>query len=250
MRTRFHIPRPRPVAHALAAGSRLRRWHSPLGIVLLASLAAAGGCANGARLASVWRDPDFQAASLRKPMVVAVGRTPRERRLFEDKLASALRARGVDALPSYPVVGDERVDSARVDTAMHRMGCDGIFVARVVDRQTVTRYYPPAGAAAGYGIYRAPGAYHAGWWPYYSLGYAYATTAGYTIADQRISVETNLYRYADGRLVWSGLSRQWLSGFDEPGAEIGSVVRELAAEVVRTNVVAQSNVASRRSTSP
>lgn len=215
---------------------RRRVWRAAplLAATLLLALGAA--CARPQRLASVWRDPAFEGGSLRRPMVVAVGRTPRERRLFEDELTATLKDRGVDALPSYPYVGDERVDSALVDAAMHRTGCDGIFVSRLVDRQTVQRYYPPT-PAGGYGYYAVPGAYHGGWWSYYSLGYGYAQTPGYTVTNQQVSVETNLYRQSDGRLVWSGLSRQWLSTSDVPGAESAPVVRELVAELIRSGVV-------------
>lgn len=202
-------------------------------VVLL--LLAAAGCARQNRMSSVWRDPAFETGSLRRLMVVAVGRTPRERRLYEDAFVTSLKAKGVDAMPSYPAVGDERVDSASVDTAMHRMGCDGIVVSRVVDRQTVQRYYPPVPVGYGFGrtYYGLPGAYAGGWWPYYSLGYAYASTPGYTVTNQRVSVESNLYRQADGRLVWSGLSREWVSESDAPGAEIGPMVRQLSEELVR-----------------
>lgn len=219
--------------------SRARRISKVAGALLLA---AAAGCARPNQLTSTWRDPAIEPGALRRLMVVAVGRTSRERRLYEDAVVTALRARGIDALPSYPEVGDERVDSARVDTAMHRMGCDGIVVSRVVDRQTVQRYYPPAAAGygLGHGYYGLPRAYHGGWWPYYSLGYAYAASPGYTVSNQRVSVESNLYQQRDGRLVWSGLSREWLSQGDPPGAEIAPMARQLAAELARSAVVVSS----------
>lgn len=205
----------------------------------LIGLGAVDGCARRARLESVWRDPTFRGGSLRRLRVVAVGRTPRERRVFEDDLTAAPRACGVDALPSYQYVGDERVDSARVDSAMHRTKCDGVLVSRVVNRQTVERYSPPR-PLGGYGYsgaYAVPGLYHGGWWPYYSLGSAFTSTPGYPVANQRVSVETNLAWQADGRLVWSELSRQWLSTSDAPGAERAPVVRELVAALARFAVV-------------
>lgn len=212
-------------------------------IALAALTLSSAGCATQNRLASVWRDPAVEAGSLRRLMVVAVGRTPRERRLYEDALVTALRANGIDAMPSYPAVGDERVDSARVDTAMHRMGCDGIVVSRVVDRQTVQRYYPPVPVGYGFGrtYYGFPSAYYGGWWPYYSLGYAYAASPGYTVTNQRVSVESNLYQQRDGRLVWSGLSREWVSDSDPADAEIAPMVRQLATELLRAGVVGTSS---------
>lgn len=198
------------------------------------------GCARTARLASTWRDPGAPQASLARLLVVAVGRTPGERRAFEDRFAAELRARGMDALPSYPLIGDGRVDSALVDAQRHRAGCDGIFVSRVVDRQVVRQYYDGGNGRAGYyghgAYYGPPSAYHRGWWPYYSLGFASVASLGYA-EDQVISVETNLYRHADGLLVWSGLSRQWLGSLQSVGDATPGVVRELVAELARSGVV-------------
>ena len=205
-------------------------------VVFLALVLA--GCARTARLASTWRDPAFQDTPLTRLLVVAVGRTPAERRLFEDRFVEDLRAQGVDVQPSYRVIGDARVDSALVDASMHREGCDGILVSRIVDRQTVRRHYGLYGGPGygGRGYYGPPSAYHRGWWPYYSLGYA--SVAGRASEDeQRVTVETNLYRHDNGQLVWSGISRQWLASSQGPGYETPAVVRELVAEIARAGVV-------------
>ena len=224
---------------AASVSSRTYQWRCA-GLALAAMLGlAASGCARTARLASTWRDPGFQDSSLTRPLIVAVGRTPGERRAFEDGFANALRARGVDARPSYALIGDSRVDSALVDAQMHRSGCDGILVSRVVDRRTVRRYYGVYASPTAYawhGYYGPPSAYHAGWWPYYSLGYAYAAKQAYE-EDQRVSVETNLYRHDNGQLVWSGVSRQWVAPSAGPGDEAPAVIRELVAELLRSNVV-------------
>ena len=222
-----------------ATSRRRRSWQWWLSLLLLPVLAVlSASCARAASLASTWRDPAFQDTSLAKLLIVAVGRTPGERRLFEDRFAENLRARGVDAQPSYRLIGDARVDSALVDASMHREGCDGILVSRVVDRQTVRRYYGLYGGPgySGHGYYGPPSAYHAGWWPYYSLGSGYTANHA-SDDDQRVTVETNLYRHDNGQLVWSGISRQWLASSQGPGEETPAVVRELVAEIARSGVV-------------
>jgi hypothetical protein len=211
-------------------------------VAFLATVALTlAACARTARLDSTWRDPGFQDSSLNRLLVVAAGRTPLERRLFEDQFVAALRARGVEAQASYALIGDAKVDSALVEAQMHRAGCDGILVSRVVDRQTVRRYYgggyAPAYNQGRLGYFGPPSGYHGGWWPYYSLGYGYATSGAFAADDQRVSVETNLYRHDNGQLVWSGLSRQWLTSASAPGSETGDVVRALVAELTRVNVV-------------
>lgn len=236
LRNRFFMP---PDPHP--RGRRARRGALALAALALGTLTL-GACAGTSRLASTWRDPGFQDSSLARLLVVAVGRSPGERRRFEDQFVAALRARGVDARASYPLIGDERADSALVDAHAQRAGCDGIFVSRVVDRQMVRRSYGIGGygaygAHAPVGYYGPPSGYHAGWWPYYSYGYASANAGAFAVEDQRVSVETNLYRHGDGQLVWSGLSRQWLSASAGPGDEIAGVVRELVAELAGARVM-------------
>lgn len=213
-----------------------RPWLSLIALLLFAVLSAS--CARNARLASTWRDPAFQDTSLAKLLIVAVGRTPGERRMFEDRFAEDLRGEGVDAAASYRLIGDVRIDSALVDASMHREGCDGILISRVVDRQTIRRYYPLYGGPgySGHGYFGPPSAYHAGWWSYYSLGPGYIANRA-SDDEQRVTVETNLYRHDNGQLVWAGISRQWLASSQGPGDETPAVVRELVAELARSGVV-------------
>ena len=214
------------------------------GLLALAGVLLLSACAGTSRLASTWRDPGFQDGSLNRLLVVAVGRTPGERRAFEDRFASALHERGVNAEPSYLLIGDGRVDSALVEAQMHRAGCDGILVTRVIDRRVVRRYYGQIFGSPYYNLprhrvayYGPPSVYHEGWWPYYSAGYAYSIEAPGPIEDQQISVETNLYRHANGQLVWSGLSRQLLSPTETLNNSNDGVVRELVSDLTRSGVV-------------
>lgn len=222
-------------------GRRARRGAFVLTALALGMLTL-GACARTSRLANTWRDPGFRDSSLTRLLVVAVGRSPGERRRFEDHFVAALRARGVDARASYPLIGDARADSALVDAQARQAGCDGILVSRIVDRQMVRRSYGIGGYGAyavhgPVGYYGPPSGYHTGWWPYYSYGYTTATAGAFAVEDQRVSVETNLYRHGDGQLVWSGLSRQWLAASAGPGDEVAGVVRELVAELTGARVV-------------
>ncbi|MDX2057213.1 MAG: hypothetical protein SFV24_05375 [Gemmatimonadales bacterium] len=206
--------------------TRYRGCLAALGVLFIA------GCGSATRLTSVWIDPGFKTNSLHKLMIIGIATTPAIRRAFEDRFAAALKAQGIEAEPSYPLVGDGNLDSARVSAAMHRTGCDGVFVTRLVDQKTVTTYYPPIPSHLG-----APSAYYYGWYGYYSLGYSYLGAPGYTIQSQVVHFETNLYRVSDDHLVWSALSREWLDQSQTPGEEVDPFVRQLVSGLVRTRVV-------------
>jgi len=193
---------------------------------------------NATRLTTVWTDPAFETNSLRKLMVIGIARNATVRRVFEDRFTAALRAQGIEAEPSYPLVGDGNLDSARLGSDMHRTGCDGVFVTRIVDQTTVRTYYWPTAAYLG-GPWAAPGQYRFGWYGYYWLGYSYAGAPGYTVENQVVNFETNLYRVADGQLVWSALSQEWLGLSETPGTEVVPFVRQLVSALLDSRIVAR-----------
>ena len=208
-------------------------------VLLYASLGASAllvlsGCSSSTRLTTVWSDPVSRPGTLHKLMVIDVAKSPTIRRAFEDRFAAALKARGIEAQPSYGLVGDATLDSAQVSMEMHNGHCDGVLVTRVMDQKMVRTYYPPTSAYR-----RVPAAYHGGWYSYYSAGYGYLTTPGYTVEKQLVNMETNLYRVSDGVLVWSALSRTWLEEAETPGEEINPVVQQLVRGLAGSAVIAR-----------
>lgn len=192
------------------------------------------GCSSSTQLTTVWSDPAVQPRALQKLMVINVAKNATVRRAFEDRFASALKSRGIDAVPSYQLVGDVGLDldSTHTSMEMHKNHCDGVFVTRVVDEKTVKTYYPPTTRTV-------PRSYYGGWYSYYSRGYEYVTTPGYAVQNQIVNMETNLYRVSDGALVWSALSRTWLQESDTPGDETNQVVRQLVRGLSNTKIISQ-----------
>ena len=126
------------------------------------------------------------------------------------------------------------VDEARDENGRRsHCHCDAVFVTRLVDQTTVRSYYPPT----------AP--HYAGWYDYYSRAYAYAASPGYTVENQVVNFETNLYRVSDGRLVWSALSRERLELSEAPGERIDPFVRAKGAvERVRAGASGMKRIAA------
>jgi len=204
------------------------------GLTVLCMLAVAG-CTASTKLTSVWTEPGFQANSIKKIMVLGVTQKPGLRRTFEDTFAASLKAQGVTAVPSYTLIGDGQADSTQTNSALHDGGFDGIFVTRLVDKQTVDTYYPPTTTYVA-----APSAYYGGWHGYYSTGYAYTSSPGYTVQNQVVNLETNLYRTSDGKLAWSALSQSWLEQAADPTTEIKPFVQQLVYSLESSKVVTKS----------
>lgn len=217
--------------------------------VLAAPLAVlfAAGCSRATQTSRAWTEPSFEANSLRKLMVIGVGTTPTIRRSLEDQFVAALQAEGIVAEPSYRLVGDGILDSARTSAEMRRTESDGVLVARIVDQKTVRAYYPAtamyptASYAWGSAPYRHGWFGYYGWYGYYGLGYAYATTRGYTVDNKSVSYEATLFRVADGQLAWSALSQEWRWKSGTSGGDDDQFVRQLVSALLESRVVTRGH---------
>ena len=174
----------------------------PLLIVITAwLLVAASGCA-AKRIVSQWSNPDYANASriFKKIMVAGAFEHDAIRRNFEDRFIAALRAAGVDALPSYRLVADPGKD---IEGSLHAVaqsaGADGVLVTRLtrVEQRTDASpgYFQPS---FGFGYYNW---YYPGWYggSYYTAPYYYQYPVYYS--------ETTLYNAAKNEIVWTGTIR-------------------------------------------
>jgi hypothetical protein len=163
-------------------------------LVPVAAVLLLGACASTS-LVNQWKSPEFSGPPLRKVLVVGVTQQPSVRRVFEDEFAAALRAAGVEAVPSYTIIAEDgRAEQALLEQAVEEQGADGVLVTRLVRSEQKTQvtpgYYHPAPAMGFYGWYSAA------WVGYYEPPMVYQ----YDV----VTSETSLYSPPQSRLVWSG----------------------------------------------
>jgi hypothetical protein len=152
------------------------------------SLLALSSC-NTAEVTNVWKAPEVTKFSFKKIMVLSVTSDGSTRRTFEDAVVASMPR--VQGIASYTVLGgaSDMKDVNRVEAALKQAAVDAIIVIRLVSDRTEVN------ATGGYPVgYRGFGGYYGG----YAMG-------GYNVTTDRIlSLETNIYNYPEGKLVWSG----------------------------------------------
>jgi hypothetical protein len=161
-------------------------------IMLLAL--ALGACAS-TTLESVWKQPDYAGPAVRKVMVMGVSEDATIRRAFEDEFSGQLRARGLEAVPSYTEIpADGKVDREQIRRALGRVGADSVLITRLVrlEKETVVTpaVYSPAYTGSFYG-------YYGNAWTYQPSVYQYNVA----------TVETNLWNVASEQMIWSATTR-------------------------------------------
>ena len=184
---------------------------------LLPILLLLAGCASTS-ITDTWSDPAYQGGPFKRIMVLGVFRQPTARRTFEDIFAAKLRATGIEAVPSYQMLGLETPPpEIALGEVTSRTGADGLLMVHLVrvDRQVrVTPGYAPA--------------MYPGFHGYYSAWVAYPDVYTYDV----VSAEVNLFEVKTNRLVWGGMTETFnpQSASKESGGFADVVIAALAKD--------------------
>ncbi|MFN7570332.1 MAG: hypothetical protein ACK5TK_02580 [Betaproteobacteria bacterium] len=170
--------------------------------LLLAALAAAAtltACAS-TQVDAVWADPAAAGRKIEAPvLVVGVARDATVRRLFEDQMVAALKARGLAATPSYaatdPITetsGDALLAAARAQ------GARTLVSSAVTGQETETRVIqqaPPSWGVTGF----------SGW---YGAWYGFSVPVRTEVRTfQTLLAQTAVSNVATGNVEWTARTR-------------------------------------------
>jgi hypothetical protein len=170
---------------------RYARWKT---LSVLALVLSAASCAD-TQLTSTWRDATVAPVRFKNMLAVAMVTRADRRHAVEDRMVADIRARGVDATPSYMLISnDDTRNAAAVRAAVEKGGFDGALTWRTIAITDETHYVPGN---------------HSGFWFAYEAGWANAYDPGYLQTDRVIRVETRVYLVtpSSDRLIWQGKSR-------------------------------------------
>lgn len=168
-----------------------------LGLLLLPSCATT-------KLTTVWKDPAYQDRPT-KIMIIALMKSPADRRVFEDEMVKQMQARGTGAVASYPVLGDQTdLSKEAIAAKMSEQGADAVLISRLMDKKTELN--PMLGAPGP----SYPAAYRGGWHGYYAF------SPGYVVQDEFAVVQTNLYDLKTEKLIWTAASETWMAEQNVP----------------------------------
>jgi len=195
---------------------------------LLALLVLATGCESldSSSSTTVWRRPQYFGGP-KKSVGVAVLAYRKETRVrMEDALVAALRARGVAAKASYPLIDTQTMVSnkaAAVATAKS-MGVEAVLAVRLVDLQTLknARIAPSNSGEA-----LAP---WQNWYEFFTVKSAFATDPAAVRPGQTVGVQATFYESPSGSLLWSATFTEKVLGSEsQPGMIAADLVKKLEA---------------------
>ena len=180
-------------------------------------------------LNAVWKDESYQGR-ITNVLVMGVSKQPVRKRFFEDEFARQFQAHGVSATSSYRVFqSDGMLEKDLVLSKMRDMGIDTFLITRMVDKKTVETYIP------GQVHHYAPPVPHRRWHGYYAASYGTIYEPGYTVKNEIVVLETNLYDAKNEELIWSALSETIKEGNEE--RVIKNFIKLIIKNLSATNLI-------------
>lgn len=169
-------------------------------LILFIAALVLNSCAS-TTLTSVWKDENYRIGNIKKVLIIGFSEKPAVGRFFEDEFKSQMTPLGIEAISSYTVIPDEKLsDKAFLEAQAKDLRVDAVLITRLVDKKTVQSYFPPETT------YMGPSGYSTGWPTYCYNCYQAITRPGYTVENEIVSLETNLYEARTDKLIWSALS--------------------------------------------
>jgi hypothetical protein len=210
----------------------ITRTTSCAGLLAIVTAGLLSGCVS-TTVSAVWKDEAYTGGP-HKALVILVARKPLLIRVFEDEFVRQLKARGVDAAPGYSLLPlDRKLEKEEIESAVKKTGADALFVTRLVDKQSFETYYP----GSVYATHVGPPA--RGWGGFYARGYtSYQATPGYTVQQNVLHVETQLYDTNTEQLIWSAMTETLTGG--APESEVKDFVKVIMKSLTEKRLVAGS----------
>ena len=162
------------------------------------------------KISGSWRDPGF-SGRLGQVLVLGVAKQESIRKIFEAAFANGLEAEGVKAVPSFTVLPNVGASQEQISAAAEKIGVDTILVTKLVDlqkeKQRMTDISTDRSSSARRYPYSYDGRYSrpSNWYNDYSR--SYTTVRSYDVTYKILDLETNLYDFASGKLIWTTLTR-------------------------------------------
>ena len=171
------------------------RQYAWISAAALAGLIFAGCAAT--RMTSSWLDQGYTGGPMKKVLVVGIAEKESVRKAFEDTFVAEMKAVGVDASPSYPLLPEAKEgDAAAVRSAARSLSVDRVLVTHLVAVEEKEVFNPPVTAPVPHDYYFSYGRY-------YSTVSNAVHDPGYYSSHEFVKLESSLYDANTEGLIWS-----------------------------------------------
>lgn len=203
----------------------------PVRIINALLLLALISCGYTTSMTGTWKASPDKTYTFASIAVISGAHNLEARKMIEEQVEQKLIREGFNAeagimfLP--PNATKDNISPEIVKEFLSLNGFDAVIVIRLLSKEDTRRYVP--------GSYTYAPVYGTSFYDYYGQMYNYAYTSGYMTGSVYFFLETNLFTYPEGDLIWSGQSETYDVTDLRKSADIFSEV--LVSEMVKSGVM-------------
>jgi hypothetical protein len=197
--------------------------------ILFLTIALGASAVIAGKLKRSWKPPGLQPTSSAGRKVAAAVITDDQSLQMsgEEAIARELKARGVLATPTYQLIPREIArDAEKVQAWLKQGGYEAVVAMRVVSADKEVSYNPVMFSSGYYSTF-------GGW---YGYGYSTVTAVGKPKTDMVVTIETLIFRVADGSLMWAGVSEK--TNPKGAGPLVEELVKDITSEMKKEGLLA------------
>ncbi len=159
-------------------------------------------CGLNTKMTGTWRAYPDKSTSFNKIAILALTKNLEARKLIEAQVEEKLLRYGINAVAGIeflpPNATKDNISADVVREFLSLNNFDAVMLVSVLGKEDTRRYVP--------GAYMYTPVVNASFYDYYGQMNNYLYAPGYYTGSVYVFLETNLYQFPDGKLIWSGQS--------------------------------------------
>lgn len=200
-------------------------------LILITFTYLLAGCSTGTKLTGTWKAEPSASYQFKSIAILAIAKRPEIRKAAEDEIERLLRTQGINATGALmflpPQATKDNISREIVLEILKSSGFDGVVTISLVKREDKSRHVP--------GQYYYVPDYSIPFNDYYGQMSNYYYAPGYNEESSKVFLQTNLYNFPEGKLLWAAQTETTLAGYMEK--EIVALAEALVNDLVKNKVI-------------
>ncbi len=166
-------------------------------------LAVIASCGPSTKITASWADQDIKAVKFKHLAIVGIGNRADYRKMIEETLETELLSEGINAIAALdflpPNATKQNLTKEELLLFFKSNKIDGVLTVSLLSYDDTRRYVPGT-------YYYTPG-YDVPFNDYYGQMYSYVYQPGYYAGSEQFFLETNIYEFPSGKMIWSAQTK-------------------------------------------
>ena len=197
-------------------------------------------CGPSTQITGSWADKDIKPVKFKYLAIVGIGNKVQYRKMIEETLETELLNQGINAIAALdflpPNATKQNMTKEELVGFLNANKIDGVLTISLLAFNDTRRYVPGQ-------YYYSPG-YDVPFGSYYGSMYNYVYSPGYYAGSEQFFLESNIYEYPSGKMIWSAQTKTEL--INSLGGAADDYAETIADAIAKSGVLVVNEAAQKK----